>query len=250
MVIRLFKLIWKQLKNQVRESFHRMSNPNNFFSQSDGVGSSGSSGGTTPNKAVEEEKLWEEYIKQQEKLIQPVLFPPSWGRDFIYGWGVLNDIKALVLVESSSEKDKSDSKDFRWDYVWMRFLNVHKPYTLEEADGIVVDLNLSTVISMIPDIKEFIILIGEEICKGIAFINHWKFLREELYSLLNLVVESNPISAYVTHACELPSLNNECPKLSISEESIEVAIPSGHVENLCMRKQDGLSIAAIPINFE
>ncbi len=224
-----------------------MSNPNNFFSQNEGA----SGGGTACSNTEEEKKLREEYIRHQEQLIKQTLIFEKQGREFSYAWGVLNEAKALTHLESIPDKEKGENKDFRWDYFWMCFHMVHKPYVFEKEESrFVDDLELSTSIAIIPSIHEFIILIGEEICKGIAFINHWKFLREELYSLLNLGVESNPISAYVTHACELSSLNNEHPRLSVSEDSIEVTIPTGHVENLMRRRQDELSIAAIPMNFE
>jgi hypothetical protein len=251
MVLRLVRLIWRQVKNQIRESFRSMSNPNNFFAYSNGGCSSGGGDSLPLNQALEEEKLWERYIEQQKKQIEPTLLTPNRSRDFSYAWGVLSDAKVLLYLEPSPTKEKKENKDFRWDYFLMYLNRVSSISSLEKEEWeLGSNLSLFTAIALIIDIKDFVVIIGEEICKGIAFINHWKFLREELYSLLNLVVESNPISAYVTHACELSSLNNEHPKLSISEESIEVAIPSGHVENLGMRKQYEMSIAAVPINFE
>lgn len=222
-----------------------MSNPNNFFSKSECA-----NGGGAADSNIEE-KFLECDIKQQEKWVESTSVTDSWGRNFSYAWGVLNEAKVLAILESIPEKEKCENKDFRWDYFWMCFYMVHKPYVFErEESRFVDDLELSTSISIIPDIQEFIILIGEEICKGIEFINHWKFLREELYSLLNIALDSNPISAYVTHACELASLNNEYPKLSVSEESIQTAIASGHVENLMRCKQEGLSTGVLPMNFE
>ncbi len=249
LVLRLLKLFWRQLRNQVRESFRRISNPDNFFSQS----CSASGGGAANPNVEEEKKLWEERIRHQEQLINQNLLFETQGREFSYAWGVLNEAKELAILESVNTNDNVENEDFRWNYFWMFFYMVHKPYSFEQEEGrFVDDLELSTSISLIPDIQEFIILIGEEICKGIAFINHWKFLREELYSLLNLAVESNPISAYVTHACELSSVNTLYPKLrpEVSQEDVSQIIDSTrHVDAYVKSKNNEVSFL-IPTVFE
>jgi len=103
------------------------------------------------------------------------------------------------------------------------------------APGMSLHILGSTSIPSYGGLSDSILVINRKICGILKNVNHWKFLREELYAILNLMVSnSNPISAYTTHSCELTSINNPIPNLKLRKNMMGL---TGINDNLISKKR-------------
>ncbi len=226
----------------MRNHIRSIANPSNTYTSTT-IPSSG--GGFFSAKEEQDvNRTIEEFIRLHRVLFVEIYEPKRHFQIFSYYW-----VQAPEVIQR--EVEFKESKDFRWDYFWMTFLLVHKPYVFEKEPEYFIDHNISTVMYKLPDIDDFIIFISEEICRFLSYINHWKFLREELYMLLNFGIDSNPISSYVTHTCELSSVNNPNQKFQaqIDDENIAKSASIGGFADEYLRSKQQLTFS-IPMSFE
>ncbi len=237
-LVLLFRKILRWLKGQVRNYVRKIADPRDNNSYNIGSYNSNWSLSERDIEGLQTEHKFEKNVEYKSSFKE---FERTWE---ISKWAILVD-RELTNSKQDLEKDL----DFRWNFFWYAFLQVHPPYLNKEIES-QLELNSSTYIPNNFDMFEAIMAIGKEVFNCILLINLWKFLREELYSILNFGFEVNPASAYITHVCELSSVNNPNQKyaVEISDELDQSQMLQIKFEDIVKQKQDNLSIM-IPTIF-